>query len=270
LAYSAATLWLPVSNPIAIDMGAQPLKPEKSVNYSAGFVLRPTSKASVTVDFYRIDISDQILPIDAITGSFLTSELTKLGVANASAISSLRYFANAISDRTQGINIVGRDSWDFGWLGQLSGTVALNYNNVAVTKVNPNPSVLPSTVTIAGPVTIGYVEHWAPDSKWVATLTYTKGPWEVFLTETRYGRWDFVSPQAALDQTFGFQWVTNLAITRTVMKNVRLTFGANNLFNTYPTEAILADTYSNANKCDLQAQEGCQGGYWYGRLDYRF
>ena len=90
------------------------------------------------------------------------------------------------------------------------------------------------------------------------------------LTETRYGRWDFISPQPALTQTFGFQWVTNLAVTRSLSNDLKVTVGANNLFNTYPTEALLADIYSGANKCDLEAQEGCQGGYWYARLDYRF
>ena len=138
LAYSAATLWLPVSNPLAIDLGAQPLKPETSVNLSGGFVLRPTSKASVTLDLYQIDIKDQILPIDAITGSVLTNELTKVGYPNAQSIQSLRYFANAISDRTQGLNIVARDFWDFGAFGQLSGSLAANWNLIKVTKVNPN------------------------------------------------------------------------------------------------------------------------------------
>ena len=52
---------LPVSSPIAQVLHAQPLRPEKSMNYSAGVALEPLRNLSFTVDYYRIDLKDRIV-----------------------------------------------------------------------------------------------------------------------------------------------------------------------------------------------------------------
>src|SRR3546814_18651954 len=45
---------------VAQALGAQPLKPEKSKNYSLGFTLTPASGLSLPVDAYPIDLSARI------------------------------------------------------------------------------------------------------------------------------------------------------------------------------------------------------------------
>jgi iron complex outermembrane receptor protein len=42
--------FLPVDSPAAIALGARPLKPEKSRNYTAGITYEPTPSLRLTVD----------------------------------------------------------------------------------------------------------------------------------------------------------------------------------------------------------------------------
>jgi iron complex outermembrane receptor protein len=116
----------------------------------------------------------------------------------------------------------------------------------------------------------GFFTRFAPDSKWVGTLSYDQGPWNVFGALTRYGTWVFTSPTPSLTQTFGPEWVFNASISRKLTQNLRFTIGANNLFNQYPQQPIAADVYTGQNRCDLEAPEGCQGTYYYTKIDYRF
>ncbi len=63
---------LPADNPAARALGAQPLKPEKSTNFSLGLVLRPTDQASLTIDAYQITIRDRLLFSGGISGPLVT------------------------------------------------------------------------------------------------------------------------------------------------------------------------------------------------------
>ncbi|MCF5930929.1 TonB-dependent receptor, partial [Xanthomonas perforans] len=54
------------SDPIAVQLGARPLSPEKSTNYGIGSVWQPTANFTSTLDVYQIRIWDQILYSDQI------------------------------------------------------------------------------------------------------------------------------------------------------------------------------------------------------------
>ena len=51
------------TNPAAIALGAEPLQPEESTNYSLGLVLQPIERLYITIDAYRIDIEDRIVAV---------------------------------------------------------------------------------------------------------------------------------------------------------------------------------------------------------------
>jgi hypothetical protein len=60
---------LPVNNPVAVALGATPLKAEKSVPWSAGAVFDKVDGLNVTFDYYQIDIDDRIVLTDNLTAS---------------------------------------------------------------------------------------------------------------------------------------------------------------------------------------------------------
>src|SRR5687768_5332960 len=127
----------PVDSPVALALGATPLRPEESVHYSGGVVVEPASGLKATIDVYRIDIDSQIVLSDNFTGGQLTAILAPLGASGA------RFFTNAIDTKTQGVDLtvdyrvpLGSDN------GRLDLTASYNHNTTELVSVIPTPPQL--------------------------------------------------------------------------------------------------------------------------------
>ena len=92
----------PVTDPVAIALGAQPLDAEESLNYSIGAVLR-FGDLSITIDAYRIDIDDRIVLSENLTQANVRDYLTSLGFIG---IGGGRFFINGVDTTTEGVDIV--------------------------------------------------------------------------------------------------------------------------------------------------------------------
>jgi iron complex outermembrane receptor protein len=76
----------------------------------------------------------------------------------------------------------------------------------------------------------------------------------------------------------GTTLTTDLEISYKVFESVKLTVGANNLFNKFPDKLNQAyrDTFLAANANGYVTQYptfsafGINGGYWYGKINYTF
>ncbi|HET9316803.1 MAG TPA: TonB-dependent receptor, partial [Vicinamibacteria bacterium] len=88
-----------VDSPVARALGATDLKPEESVNFSAGLVWSPASAFDLAVDFYRIDIDDRIVFSGNFTGPRIQPIIEPFGASGA------RFFTNAIDTRTRGVDV---------------------------------------------------------------------------------------------------------------------------------------------------------------------
>src|SRR5438132_4515115 len=89
----------PVNSPIAIGLGAKPLRPENSRNYSGGVVWQPMSNLEMTADFFRIDIKHRIV----LSGNFTQAQVQLL-LAPFGA-NSARLFTIASDTRTNGCHL---------------------------------------------------------------------------------------------------------------------------------------------------------------------
>src|SRR5216110_557992 len=90
----------PVSSPIALALGATPLRPETSRNYSGGAVWQPMSNLEMTADFFHIDIKHRIVLSGNFTQPQVQPLLAPFGATGA------RFFTNAINTRTNGYDLV--------------------------------------------------------------------------------------------------------------------------------------------------------------------
>ncbi|WP_367347776.1 TonB-dependent receptor domain-containing protein [Sphingobium yanoikuyae] len=88
---------LPVDGVAARALGAQPLKPEKSTNFSAGIVLTPAPNFNVTVDAYQIKVRDRILLSETLSGPVVMDALAAAGIQG---IAGGLIFSNAADTRT--------------------------------------------------------------------------------------------------------------------------------------------------------------------------
>src|SRR3546814_16006944 len=75
----------PVGSPIAVALGAEPLKPEKSLNFSGGVVFNMVRGLNITCDYYNIKLKDSITLTETLQGQEISDALTTAGLAGSQA-----------------------------------------------------------------------------------------------------------------------------------------------------------------------------------------
>jgi iron complex outermembrane receptor protein len=258
----------PVNSPVGRAFGAEPLKAEKSVNYSLGLVLQPTDSTALTVDAYQIRIGDRIVLSENLTGTAVTNYLTAHGFPG---VTGGRYFTNAVDTRTRGVDIVGS------WRTELAGggldlTLGYNYNKTTILNTRPNPAILAQNglnLQRIGRVETGRITIGAPRDKLALGGNWTLGHWGLRSTLSRYGKFTVLNTNPVNDQTFAAKWVLDLA-TDYALDNWTFTLGADNVFNEYPDKVIAANSTSGILPYSSTSPFGFNGAYVYGKVAYRW
>jgi iron complex outermembrane receptor protein len=263
--------FLPVDSALAKALGATPLKPELSTNYSGGLTFEPTSRLRATVDVYQIDIDDRIVKSSAITGSAVTAILSPLGL---SGLSSGQYFTNAVDTRTRGVDFVAEYQQPLGEFGQVHWSAVYALNGTKITSIKAKPAVLNGfTYTLFNAQSQGQLTDSTPRDRIALSADWSKDRWKVHLGETRYGSYTEPSTVQALDAHFTAKWITDLDISYQINAHVRLAAGANNLLNVYPDRQPAAIVNSLATDSVLTSAVGysaagyglpTNGNYIYG------
>jgi iron complex outermembrane receptor protein len=220
----------PVGSTVAAFFGAKTLKPEKSKNYGLGFVAKPLSNFTLTVDAYQIDVTDRI----GISENYI---VTAADVAAQPALAAVgvdgnvNYFTNGFNTSTKGVDVVGTYKYSAGALGRFNLTVAYNYNHSLVTKYDD---------TVISTAQIIDVSRLAPAHHGNVALSWFGGNWVVTGRENVYSSWrDEVDYPG---QVFSPKLTTDLDVSYSV-ENYTLSAGATNLFNTMPDK--VANSSSN-------------------------
>nr|WP_266160853.1 TonB-dependent receptor [Dyella silvatica] len=256
-------------------LGAQPLKPEKSRNYTVGLVWNPIDPLNLSVDIYQIQINNRITLSSnlATTSAAVQSYLAANGITNTN-YSGIAYFTNAVNTRTRGIDLVSSYRFDFGNAGTLQTTLSYNYNKNKVTDVKPNPTVLNALglnlKRIDRRDQYGLLADTTPRSKLILNGLYNIDRWSVNGTLTRYGKFTaYNSTSAAFDQTLSSKWLLDLAVSYN-LNRWSFTVGADNVFNTYPDRAIAANDNNGTLPYSVFSPFGFNGAYVYGKVAYRW
>ncbi|MDR2013184.1 MAG: TonB-dependent receptor [Rhodanobacter sp.] len=273
---------VPVGSPIARLLGAEPLKPEKSKNFTLGAVWTPIDRLTLSADIYQITIKDRI----ALSGAISTTAPAVLNYLAANGIghldySSINYFTNAANTRTRGIDIVGSYSAELGNAGTLLTTLSANYNQNVVTSVKPNPAVLDALgvnfARLNRQDILGYLADSSPRSKLIWSEQYTIGAWGFTGTLTRYGRYtNYVSALAAInpatgvvDQTFTPKWLLDLAASYS-LQSWTFTLGADNVMNIHPDKSIANNNNHGTLVYSTLSPFGYSGAFVYGKVVYHW
>ena len=130
---------LRASNPVAPIIGATPLKPENSVNYSVGGVFR-WEDFSATLDLYSISVGNRIALSDTISAA----NVIALFPASAQ-LGGVRFFTNGVDTITQGAEFVATYKWlpeaDIGRFN-FSFSASNNETNIRALRSTPQLSAL--------------------------------------------------------------------------------------------------------------------------------
>jgi len=229
-----------VSNksPQAHLLGVPALKPEKSINFTAGFGFNPTKNLSVTVDYYHIDIKDRIILSSNITNTAAgNTELDD--VLRNNGIVGVSFFTNGIRTKTEGIDVVANyKNIHVGNVGKLTINLAGNYtlaNELTGNVTNPK------LISDAGQSTIDQIQialltTSRPKYKAVLGGELTVSKWSFLLNNTLFGPTTFRNDGLDKNLKLEFQTkvLTDVNIGYQFSSRVNASIAVNNIFNITP------------------------------------
>ncbi|HKE95784.1 MAG TPA: TonB-dependent receptor, partial [Povalibacter sp.] len=258
----------PVANPIALALGAVPLKPEESESYTVGLVWNATSRLDVTLDYYHITIDDRLALLNNTIGPAQVTLLTAAGIPNANLLlgSNANYFVNGFDSKIDGIDLSVTSSFDVG-RGNLGVDFRYNYNKQEVS------NVAPGTINASR---VFDLENQTPQNRALLTFDYSSGgAFGGLLRLNYFDSWTttagLFSPGDASDQySYGSALLVDLEARFTFATNYTVTLGGENIFDEYPdkeqdpTSRFLGVNYA------LTSPFGFNGGFYYLRLSVDF
>lgn len=273
---------LPVDSPAAIALGARPLVPEESRNFSFGFTFTQVENFTLTVDAYQIEIDNRIA-ISSLFSPLATQPTATPGVNRGQAVQAIlvanglppeisgQYYTNAIDTRTQGVDVVA--SYNFSTdFGDFRTTLGYNWNDTEITGIRDNPPELAS---------LGDFDQFdrnrqsslttsIPDSKLTTGVNWSLGRYSASVRATRFG--DFTVQNAtnpANDQFQPGRWVYDFELAVELTEQFSLMAGANNATNVYPERTGPPNAFGQGFYNGL-APFGFTGGSWYVRGAYNW
>ena len=267
---------LPVDSAAARLVGSQSLKPEKSTNLSAGLVLKPLPRMTVTFDGYSIKLRDRIVQsaqIGLSPSGVLDPTLSALLKANGiTGVDAARYFLNGVDTKTTGVDIVAVYRNNFGDWGNVDWTLASNFNNTRIDSLTSQAQKTLYGTQVFNQVSQDQLTMTTPKNKTLLSADWTLGPWHLFGRETRYGSFTNPSTVANGYSHEGPKWITDLELGYTITRGLVIAVGAQNVFNTYPSKTnpnnFAASTFNGAQIYNAATPFGLSGGSYYARLAY--
>ena len=287
---NSAFVQLPPNAAAARLIGIDPLKPEKSTNFSVGFVAHPASGVLLTLDAYQITVKDRVVGSGTLYGTYggvLRSPAVNAAiVANGNVLenvpfSGINVFTNGIDTRTRGAEMVLTAATPLGEAGRIDWTLAANYNTTKVTGIRATPIQLSASgQSLFDQVAISTLETASPKVKVMLGGLFTRGRWTVDVKETLYGQasryQDPGDGALYLDQE-GVKFLTDLEISYRAGGGVTVSVGADNLFNVYPNRVNAAGLAASglAGNPAIEIYPafsaiGINGGYYFAKVRYQF
>ena len=252
----------PATSIVARTLGAEPLRPEEAVNYSLGAVFQ-YGNFDLTIDAYRIEISDQIALSENISRTFspqVAALLDPLG------ISAARFFINGVETETQGIDIVGRYQLDAGNAGEFDFVAAINFNEVDVVRVPTSLSALDPTPPLLGRNRILTIEQGTPGEKAVVSVDWERNNLGATARVSYYG--DVLQPGGtpAADFSTGEHTLLDLEGRYRFSDRISVALGVDNVFDEYPDAVPAALNTSGVVAFPFYSPFGFNGRFAYARL----
>lgn len=271
---------------LARAIGIPQLKEEESTNYSAGLVLTPVDRLTITLDYYAIDIDDRIVISNRLSGADDPSGT--LGAAlEAVGAGAGQFFLNGANTETRGFDLVLNYSGIDFLGGNLDLTLAGNKTETDVvdlfTSQAGSLAQLDADVVFSSQ-DISIIEEWQPEDRVSLSGYYQRDNWRVSLSFNRYGEY---TVEDGGRQTYGAKVLTDLNVEYGFDNGLTLSVGGNNIFDEYPDRNTIGNTRGGAIEdapggnvivdspgiftySRRSAPFGFNGAYWYAKVGYNF
>ncbi len=266
---SERTLLASNTSTVAKGFGIESLKEEKANNLAVGLTYKKDG-LTATIDAYQISVTDRIVLTDVFDASSL----------NVGA-DAAQFFANGVDTKTTGVDIVLGYRLNITDANRLNVGIAANFNNTEIESINSGDL---NEYTFFGPFSRAYLEAAAPDYKIGFNVGTELAGFDIQLNYTLFSEvtlQDFqwvdspATNQAEADALFAVATdiyesagVLDLSLGYNLTNNLKLTLGANNLLNAYPTPQF--DGWTDQGGFNDSVQMGSDGMYLFGRLGFNF
>ena len=227
--------------PDSLNGGNATLGPEKSKQFSAGIVLRPTNRISFSADYWSINVDNVIgsitIPQLFANISAFPDRITRTG--GVITLVDLRT-GNFGSRRTRGIDFSARGEMD-----GLGGTISAGFDGTLLIekkeKLLPNLpfSDLKGVFSFAGDLGLEWKHN--------VYVSYQRDGFGISFSQIyRSGYQNFaISPVAAARPDFNVRVkpyvLYNMSVSQSIAERFKMTLGVKNIFNTDPPFAITYD-----------------------------
>ncbi|NIF07247.1 TonB-dependent receptor [Chryseobacterium sp. Tr-659] len=250
---------------LANSLGIPQLKQETSVNGSAGFTFN-TGKFTATVDGYYIQVKNRIV----LTGYFARADLPADVQAENPYIDQVQFFSNAIDTRTKGVDLILSYNENIG-PGKLTATLAGNYNDMEITKVNTSEQLAGKEDIYLSAREKAFILASAPKTKVNLNLNYKINKFNVNLQMVRFDKVTLIGYDGT-EQIYNPKVTTDLSFGYEFSKNLNLTLGSKNLFNRYPTLQTTQVSSGNTESGGIfdPVQMGFAGRQVFLRMNFKF
>jgi iron complex outermembrane receptor protein len=259
---------------VAQLLGIPKLKEETSDSYSLGFTSN-LGKFKITVDGYLVNINDRVIYTGQFSGSNAPDATPQdrelydlLRLANAT---TARFFANAVDTRTMGIDAVFSYSTPLG-NGMFRADLANTFTKTEIVgDVHASPLLVGKESTYLDQASRILIERVTPRIKTNLSLDYSWNKWNAFVRNVYFGEVQQPTNVEANRQTLPGRVITDVGAGYNLTKNLKLTVGANNLFDVYPAQLLLSSQGTSGILYPNQApQFGFLGRYVFTRLALNF
>lgn len=285
------------NSPAAALFGLGTLQPETSRNVSVGIVFNPVPQFTSTLDAYQIRLNDRIVnsgTLYYLLNGVLKSPLVGQAIAlNGNSLNptitsvSATLFTNGVDTRTRGVDFVADYLLDLAGYGTLDWSLKANYNETKVLSVRATPAQLAAQgLTVLDPTAFAGLSSAQPNYTINLGARWASGPIGIGVREIVHDTNAVVNGDngATTGSTVTYYTshsgvipITNVDVGYDVRKSLKLSVGAENVFNRYPGKlnAGLIGAYQKAGY-SFAAQQytngpiGINGGYYYLKAAYTF
>jgi iron complex outermembrane receptor protein len=265
---------LPPTNAISIQLGATPLRPEDSLNYSFGIVGELAKRFFFTLDYFNIQLHDRISTTSAIPLSQGDIQmLVAAGIPEATSYGSAKYFTNDFDTTTQGLdlvvnyetyllNIPSRFMFTYNWTDTEVDRVTL-YTRTRV----DGSTYLESNLTKQR---IRMIEDNLPAHRASLSMIQELNNLSSNIRLNFYDEFyeDHLDAAAGLDINAGSELTLDVDISYQFNANFTLSVGAKNLFDNRPDNNPFSGEAGSLYPATSPL--GINGGFYYLRAVYEF
>ncbi len=225
-------------------IGIDKLKEETSNSFSFGFTAKVKS-FTFTADAYMINIDDRII----YSGSFGDGgDKDLIDAFEKAEATSARFFVNAIDTKSKGLDVVISHNAHLGEETTLKNDLSATFSKTEVESIR-----VPKKIAKAGlsgdffdAQEEAFLTLGQPRVKLNLTNALSVGKWDILLRNVFFGEVtdpdDFngdarvAGTKVSDDAIYSSKIVTDLSISTSIIDNLKITIGANNLLDIYPDE----------------------------------